>query len=189
MSKILAFSGSTREGSFNRKLVTLGAEAVRAAGGEVTLLDLRDYRLPVYDTDLESQGVPENAQRLAELFSEHQGFLISSPEYNSGYSPLIKNTIDWITRVKPGSVNLTPFADKFAGLMAASPGGFGGLRGLLQLRTVLSYIKVHVLHHQVTISRAHEAFDEAGKLKNPSHQKGVEGVAAELVRILTKLNG
>lgn len=188
MPKILAFSGSTREGSHNRKLIALGAEAVRAAGADVTVLDLRDYRLPVYDNDLENHGMPDNAQRLAELFSEHQGFLIASPEYNSGYSPLVKNTIDWVTRVKPGSVILTPFAEKFAGLMAASPGGFGGLRGLLQLRTVLSSIKVHVLHHQVTISSAHEAFDDSGKLKNPSHQKAVEGVAGELVRILTKLS-
>lgn len=188
MPKILAFAGSTRHGSHNRKLIQLGLEAVQAAGGEATLLDLRDYPLPLYDTDLEAREVPENARKLAEIFSDHQGLLIASPEYNSGYSPLVKNTIDWITRIKPGSTNLAPFQDKFAGLMAASPSGFGGLRGLLQLRTVLSYIKVHVLHQQATISAAHEAFDEHGKLTNPSFQKQVDAVAGELVRILRKIH-
>lgn len=184
MARIIAFAGSTREGSLNQKLIALGVEAVKAAGGEVTLIDLRDYPLPLYDTDTEQAGVPENAQKLAQLFCEHQGFLIASPEYNSGYSPLVKNTIDWVTRVKPGQTTLTPFENKFAGLMAASPSGFGGLRGLLQLRTVLGYIKMHVLHQQATISAAHEAFDDEGKLKNPSFVKQVEGVANELVRLV-----
>lgn len=187
MAKILAFSGSIRQDSFNRKLIQVGVDAVKAAGGDVTLLDLRDYPLPIYDGDLEAQEVPDNARKLAALFSEVQGLLIASPEYNSGYSPLLKNTIDWITRVKPGTTTLAPFQDKFAGLIAASPSGFGGLRGLLQLRTVLSYIKVHVLHQQATISAAHEAFDEHGKLKNPSFQKQVDAVAQELVRILNKV--
>lgn len=187
MGKILAFAGSNRQGSYNRKLLKVGVEAAEAAGGTVTVLDLRDYPLPVYDFEIESQEVPANANKLAAIFSEHQGLLIASPEYNSGYSPLVKNTIDWITRVKPGTTTLAPFTDKFAGLMAASPGGFGGLRGLLQLRIVLSYIKVHVLHHQATISAAHEAFDEQGKLKNPSFQKQVDAVAGELVKMVGKI--
>lgn len=187
MAKILAFAGSTRQGSYNRKLINVAVESARAAGGEVTLLDLRDYPLPLYDGDLEAREMPANAEKLTQIFLEHQGLLIASPEYNSGYSPLLKNTIDWVSRIKPGGVPLGAFQDKFAGLISASPGGFGGLRGLLQLRTVLSYIKVHVLHQQATISAAHEAFDEDGKLKSASFQKQVDAVANELVRVLGKV--
>ncbi|MEW6278604.1 MAG: NAD(P)H-dependent oxidoreductase [Candidatus Eremiobacterota bacterium] len=189
MARILAFAASNREASYNRKLIRLGAEAARAAGGDVTLLDLRDYPLPLYDGDLEArEGLPENARKLKQVFFEHQGLLLATPEYNSGYPPLLKNTLDWLSRQQEGEAPLQAFSDKVAGLMAASIGGFGGLRGLLQVRTVLSYIKVHVLHQQVTVSHAANAFDEEGRLKDPGPQKQVETLARELVRITQRLH-
>ena len=115
--KILAFAGSTRERSFNKKLVCIAAAAARAAGAEVTDLDLRDLPLPLYDGDLEARdGLPENAKKLKELMIAHQGFLISAPEYNSSITAVLKNTIDWVSRPQPND----PFAGKVATLMSAS---------------------------------------------------------------------
>src|SRR5262249_29719722 len=101
--RILAFAGSTRRDSFNKKLAGIAADGARAAGAEVTFIDLRDYPLPLYDGDLEAEkGLPEQAQRLKKLFLDHDGLLISSPEYNSSISGVLKNTIDWVSRPVPG---------------------------------------------------------------------------------------
>ena len=188
--KILAFAGSTREASFNKRLVKVAAEGASAAGAEVTLIDLRDFPMPLYDGDLEaSEGLPENVQKLKALFLDHQGLLISSPEYNGGMSAVLKNTIDWVSRSAPGEGGLAAYKDKVAGLVAASPGRLGGLRGLAHLRQILSGIGVLVLPQQHALGGAGDAFDENGSLKDSGLQDVVTGIGARLARTIQSLGG
>ena len=186
--KILAFAGSTREGSYNKQLLKLAAAAASKAGGDVQVIDLRDFPLPIYDGDLESrEGLPENARKLKQLFISHQAILISSPEYNSSVSGVLKNAIDWVSRPAPGEASLAGFEGKVAGLLSTSPGALGGLRGLVQLRAILGNIRVLVLPDQVAVSRANEAFDAEGRLKDPKLQASVEKLAEKLVDHVRKL--
>ena len=188
--KILAFAGSTREGSYNKKLVQIAAEGARAAGAEVTYLDLRDVPMPLYDEDLEAkEGIPENARKLKELMMGHRGFLIASPEYNGSITAVLKNAIDWASRPLPGEppLALSCFKDKVATLMSASPGALGGLRGLNHVRTILSGIGVLVLPDQKSISKAYEAFDADGRLKDSQQQEAVEQLGSKLATVIAKL--
>jgi chromate reductase, NAD(P)H dehydrogenase (quinone) len=190
MPKILAFAGSLRKDSYNKKLVRIGADAARAAGAEVTLIDLKDYPLPVFDEDIErSEGLNPNARKLKDLFLAHQGLLISCPEYNSSISAALKNTIDWVSRPVPGEAPLGCFDGKVAGLIAASPGALGGLRGLVTVRSILGNIKVLVLPDQFALVKSHEAFDAEGKLVDAKAHAAVDGVARRLVDVCRKLHG
>lgn len=159
--KILAFAGSLRKDSFNKKLVKIAAEGAAAAGAEVTVIDLKDYPLPVYDQEIEeTQGLPENALKLKELMWSHDGFLIASPEYNSSLSGALKNMIDWTSRMaKKDEVYLSCFIGKVAVLLSASPGQLGGLRGLTHLRALLNNVFCLVLPQQKTLSQADTAFN------------------------------
>jgi NAD(P)H-dependent FMN reductase len=186
--KILAFAGSTREASYNKKLVRIAAEGAKAAGAEVTYVDLRDLPMPIYDEDLEAkEGLPENARKFKALLKEHQGLLIASPEYNSSITAVLKNAIDWASRPEPGEPMLACFTGKVAAIMSASPGGLGGLRGLIHVRSILSSINVLVLPDQKAISSAFQAFDEEGKLKDTKQQESVEQLGNKLATILAKL--
>ncbi len=188
--KILAFAGSTRKESFNKKLVKIAADAARAVGAQVTYLDLRDIPMPLYDGDLEAeQGIPENAKKFKTMLLEHDGILISAPEYNSSISGVLKNAIDWASRPAPGETPLACFAGKVATLMSASPGALGGLRGLVTVRSLLSNIRVIVLPDQVAVPKAHEVFDPEGKLKDPKQQASIEALGRDLVTVLAKLKG
>jgi len=188
--RILAFAGSARRGSLNRKLIRIAAEGARAAGAEVTLLELSDHPLPIYDGDLEaSDGLPPNARRLKELFLAHEGLLIAAPEYNSSITPLLKNTIDWVSRSAPGEAPLACFDGKVAALMSASPGSLGGLRGLAVVRSCLSNIRVLVLPGQVAVPQANDAFAEDGTLKDAKRQAAVARLGATLARTVAKLFG
>jgi chromate reductase, NAD(P)H dehydrogenase (quinone) len=180
--RLLAFSGSLRAESWNQKLVTLAAAAARQSGAEVRLISLRDFRLPLFDEDLEAaEGMPENAKKLKQLFSSHDGFLIASPEYNSSLTAALKNAIDWVSRAtEPAEKPLSAFSDKTAAILAVSPGGYGGSRGLIHLRSVLENISVHVLPEQVTIPKAHEAFDAAGNLLDPAQAAAVHQLGESL---------
>jgi NAD(P)H-dependent FMN reductase len=186
--KILAFAGSTREASYNKKLVKIAAEGAKAAGAEVTYLDLRDLPMPLFDEDLEAkEGIPENARKLKELLMAHQGLLIASPEYNSSITAVLKNAIDWASRPLPGEPMLASFRDKVAVIMSASPGGLGGLRGITHIRSILSNIYVLVLPEQQAIPKAFEAFDGDGRLKDPKQQEAVEQLGRKLATVLAKL--
>ena len=186
--KILAFAGSAREASYNKLLVKIAAEGARAAGAEVTYLDLRDLPMPLFDEDLEAkEGIPENARKFKELMMAHQGLLIAAPEYNSSITPVLKNSIDWASRPLPGEPMLAAFTDKVAAIMSASPGALGGLRGLTHVRSILSSIKVLVLPEQQAIPKAFEAFDADGKLKDPKQQAAVEQLGSKLATVLAKL--
>jgi chromate reductase len=187
--KILAFAGSTRTDSYNKRLVKIAAAGARAAGVEVTLIDLRDFPLPIFDGDLEARdGLPANGRKLKDLFLAHHGLLISAPEYNSSITAVLKNTIDWVSRPVPGEAPLACFDGKAACLMSASPGALGGLRGLVHVRAILGNIKVLVLPDQIAISKANEAFNPDGSLKDPKQQAAVEGLGAQLARVITKLH-
>ncbi|MFN3918858.1 MAG: NADPH-dependent FMN reductase [Methylohalobius sp.] len=188
LPKILAFAGSARQDSYHKKLLRVAAAGGRAAGVEVTLVDLRDFPMPIYDGDLEAkEGVPEPARRLRQLMKAHQGLLIASPEYNSSITPLLKNAIDWVSRPTDGEDGLLPFRNKVAALLATSPGRLGGLRGLIHARAILSAIGVLVLPNQLAIPYAHQAFKPDGTLADPKQQAAAEAVGAELAQILLKL--
>jgi len=188
MVKLLAFSGSLRSSSFNKKLVRVAAEAAKGAGVEVTLIDLKDFPLPLYDGDLEAEeGLPENAKKIKKLMKEHDGFLISSPEYNSGMSGVLKNVIDWASRPEDDEPSLVCFRGKVVGIMSTSPGGLGGLRGLYHLRWVLQNIHCVVLTNQVALGKAHEMFDGKDKLKDTKIKEKVESLAKEVVAAVKQL--
>jgi len=187
--KILAFAGSTRKESLNKKLVRVAAEGARAAGAEVTVIDLHDYPMPLFDGDLEvASGMPEKARALKKLLRESDGLLISSPEYNSGYSAVLKNTLDWISRQsEPGEKSLAAFAGKYAALMAASPGALGGLRGLYQLRELLQNMSVTVMPRMQSVPQAQAAFDEQGGMKEENMAKAIAALGADLVKTLERI--
>ncbi len=187
--KIVAFAGSLRSGSHNKKLIRIAAAGARAAGAQVTDLDLRDVAMPLYDGDIErEQGLPPNAKLFKRLLVEHHGMLISSPEYNSAFPAVLKNAIDWASRPEPNEPALAAFKGKIAGLLAASPGQLGGVRGLAVLRSILSNIGVIVIPTQMAIARANEAFDEDGSLKDERQQAAIEAVGAEVVRFARGLS-
>ena len=187
-AKVLAFAGSAREGSFNKKLIAIAAAGAKEAGADVTLVDLREFPMPLYDGDLEArEGLPENAKKLKALFLSHQALLISSPEYNSSYSPLFKNTIDWVSRQEKGEEPLAAYKGKIAGLMSASPGGLGGLRGLVHVRAVLGNIHVLVIPDQLAVSTAHEAFGSDGSLKDLKQQSQAKQIGAKVAQLAARL--
>ena len=187
--KILAFAGSTRTDSYNKKLVKISSTGATEAGADVTIIDLRDFPMPIYDGDLEQKdGLPSNARKLKDLMLTHQGFLISSPEYNSSISAVFKNMIDWTSRQSEGEIPLACFKNKVAGIMSASPGMLGGLRGLVHVRSILGNIGIIVLPDQIAIAKAHEAFNEDDTLKDKKQEEQVKKIGANVAKILLKLN-
>lgn len=177
---ILAFAGSTRSDSLNKKLARAAAAGATEAGAAVTVIDLRDYPMPLYDEDLErAEGLPENAKKLRELFLSHDGLLIASPEYNGSISGVLKNTIDWLSRRQGDETPLICFKEKVALLVAASPGGLGGLRALRHLNTILHGMQVIVLPEQKAIPAAQKLFDDSGITD--------EKTAAEVARLGARL--
>ncbi len=186
--KILAFAGSARRDSFNKKLIQVAVQGAQAAGAEVTLIDLADYPLPLYDQDLEvEQGLPENAKKLKQLFFSHQGLMLSCPEYNSSITPLLKNTIDWVSRPEEGEDRLAAYQGKVCVLMSASPGALGGLRGLVHVRAILQNIGVIVLPKQMAVSQANNAFADDGSLKDSQQEETIQGLGKTLYGFLEKL--
>ncbi len=185
--KLLAFAGSTRQDSFNKKLVKVAADGAREAGADVTIIDLKDYPLPLFDQDLEAEGMPANVLLLKQLFKDHQGLIIASPEYNSSITPLLKNTLDWVSRPAPNESTLAAFQGKVVSLISASPGALGGLRGLVHLRAILGNIGVLVLPEQIAVPKAHEAFDSDGSLKDATLHSSIRQIGKKLAETVRKL--
>lgn len=160
--KILAFSGSIRSDSVNTRLLGSAVRDLAALDCDVTQISLADYPLPIYDGDFEAEnGIPENAMKLARMMDASDGFLIVSPEYNGSLTPLIKNTIDWVSRVsKDGDKPLSPYRGKVGAIAAASPGGMGGISMLYHMRDILVRLGVLVISDQVAVGNAGSAFDE-----------------------------
>ncbi|MGR2737362.1 NADPH-dependent FMN reductase [Billgrantia sp. Q4P2] len=186
--RILVFAGSAREKSFNKRLARLAAERVEHAGGQATFIDLRDYPLPLYDGDLENrEGLPANARRLQELLDEHQGLMLASPEYNGFITPLMKNTLDWMSRSDGERSGLALFADQVAAVVSASPGALGGMRSLALIRQLLSNLGVTVLPNPLAVPRAAQAFSETGELEDESQRQRLDALCRRLVTTLAKL--
>jgi chromate reductase, NAD(P)H dehydrogenase (quinone) len=180
--RILAFAGALRTQSWNKKLIRIGANVARDAGAEVDLIDLRDYPMPFYDGDIEaSDGLPPKARELKALMLAHDALLLSCPEYNSSISGVLKNTIDWVSRPRPNEPSA--FKGKIAGLLAASPGNLGGVRGLLTVRQVLTTLGVLVVPTQFALSQAANAFADDGTLRDERHRDAVTAVVTELVNV------
>jgi NAD(P)H-dependent FMN reductase len=185
--RILVIPGSTREAAFSKRL----ARAVPAAvppGHTATVVDLRDYTMPLYDGDLEAaEGLPEGAARLRALVQQHDALLFVSPEYNSSIPAVLKNTIDWLSRPYAAEPGVSAFQGKVAGLLSSSPGALGGMRGLVHLRQILMNLGVQVVTEQFSLSKANEAFADDGTLRDERGQKGVAKVVEALVRVTAAL--
>ncbi len=188
--RILAFSGSTRNNSFNQRLVAAAADIARDQGADVTLVTLKDYPMPIYNQDDESEhGQPEATAELKTLCRSHDAFLISAPEYNGSITPLLKNTFDWLSRQHGDEPTLAAYQNKTAALLAASGGGLGGMRGLVHVRQILNNLGVNVLPKQYAMSGANEAFDDDGALVRDKDVKAVSGVTERLVDVVSRLGG
>jgi chromate reductase, NAD(P)H dehydrogenase (quinone) len=187
--RILAFGGSLRRDSFNQQLSALAAEGAREAGAEVTVIALRDLPLPLFDADLEeADGMPENAKALKALFATRDGLLIASPEYNSSISAALKNALDWVSRTQTDDEpSLSALSGKTAVIFAASPGGLGGLRGLVHLRAILGNIGITVLPDQIAVGSAHKAIKADGTLADSTQYDRVKQLGATLAKHLAKV--
>ena len=190
--KLLFIAGSAREGSHNKRLARLGHEIAGANGIPSAFADLGDYPMPIYDGDQEeANGAPENARKLKALMGLHTGIFVAAPEYNASVTPLLKNALDWVSRVREeNEAPLEVYRTRVFALGAASPGGFGGMRGLLALRQVLETgLGALVLPNQIVVPKAHEAFDEHGHLKDKGQQELLKSVIQRLARAAQVLHG
>jgi chromate reductase len=189
-TRLLFFAGSAREGSHNKRLAKLGATIAEANGIAATFADLGDYPMPLYDADLQTRdGIPENAKKLEALMRVHTGVFIACPEYNASITPLLKNTLDWISRIREPEP-LYVFKTRVFALGASSPGGMGGLRGLNTVRTVLELgLNALVLPDQFAVPKAQDAYDEHGHLKNKDSQEQFKALIQKLARAAHVLHG
>ena len=188
--KILAFCGSSRRDSVNRKLLEIAASGARNDGAEVTFITLADYPLPIYDAELESaHGVPERARALQEMFAGHDALLVASPEHNGGYTALLKNMLDWVSRpTATGSPGQTLFAGKVAAVVSASPGPMGGIRAMLGMRGVLEKLGAILIPQGFSLGLAHQAFTEGGGLTDEKADAEVRRVGLGLVDVTKQLS-
>jgi NAD(P)H-dependent FMN reductase len=184
--KVLVFAGSIRTGSFNARLAAIAAKEIARAEAEVTLISLLDFPLPLYDGDLEARsGPPENAVKLKRMFCAHPGVFIASPEYNASLTPLLKNTIDWISRVREKQEPpLSAYRNRVFALGAASNGTLGGMRSLMALRQSLELgCGALVIPEQIAVREASHAFDENDELKDERSAALLRTVARRLVEL------
>jgi NAD(P)H-dependent FMN reductase len=183
--KILVIPGSLRTGSLNARLAATAAYEFTQAGADVTRISLADFPLPIYDGDLQSKsGVPKNAVNLKRMISAHHGVLIVTPEYNSSVPPLVKNTIDWVSRVQDGQESRGQiFRERPFAIAAASEGRLGGTRALAALRLILSACHATVIPNQLALSFASEAYDDMDRLKQPADIEALAGLVRQLTEV------
>lgn len=183
--QLLVTSGSSRTGSLNRRLAQVVAKSARAAGAEVTELDLAALALPLYNGDIEAAAMPDGARELRRLFASHDGFIVAAPEYNGFVTPLLVNALDWASRPAADGdlpAGLAAMNGKAAGMVSASPGALGGMRGLLFLRSFLATVLgMMVVPETASIGQAHQAFDDGGALKDVKQQQAVERVVRSVL--------
>ncbi|MDW8305301.1 MAG: NAD(P)H-dependent oxidoreductase [Acidobacteriota bacterium] len=184
--RILAVAGSLRRESYNKRVLNVAIEGAVKAGADVTLIDLNDYPLPLYSADLVAEsGFPENATRLQQILLEHDGLLIASPEYNGSLPAALKNTIDWTSRANGELKTGACYKGKWAGIMTASPGSFGGIRCLAHLRDVLSILLVHVLPLEIAVAKVDTIF-EGTQIKDENMRYLLEMLGETLAKTLKK---
>src|SRR6202046_1694139 len=187
--KILVIPGSLRTGSLNAKLAAVAAHQFAQAGAEVTRLSLADFPLPIYDGELQTKsGVPKHAVDLKRMIGAHHGVLIVTPEYNSSVPPLLKNAIDWVSRVHDthesrGQV----FRGRAFAIAAASHGRLGGARSLAALRLILSAWQALVIPNQLALAFADEAYDDRERLKHPPDIEALDALVRQLIDVSQRL--
>ncbi len=187
--KILVIPGSLRTGSHNAKLAAQAAYEFALAGVDVARLSLSDYVLPIYDGDLQAKsGVPKNAINLKRMMAAHHGILLVTPEYNSSIPPLVKNMIDWVSRVQdPHEVRGQVFRMRPFAIAAASEGRLGGTRALAALRLILSALQATVIPNQLALSFADQAYDDMDKLKNTADSEGLKALVRQLIDVSQRM--
>ena len=189
--KLLFLSGSSRTGSVNKMLARYGAKIAEQQGFQSRFIDLKDYPLPLYDGDFEDEnGVPENAYKLKEIIEAHQGVFIACPEYNSSITPLLKNTLDWISRTKDEDGSPSKFLkDRPVALGAASPGGLGGMRVLIGIRPILANgYNALVIPEQISVAGAYKVFDENGDMSDERLNSMLLSVVSRLGQIAQNIS-
>ena len=189
--KILAFAGSLREHALSKRVVKTAIKGAERAGAAVTYIDLRDYPMPLYNLDdHEKYGFDEHALRLQGLFTQHNGFLIASPEYNGSLPAALKNAIDWVSRPSDKYPRSAVFAGKFAAMMASSPGSLGGIRSLAHLRGVLTSVSVNVLPQEIAVPFAEQKFEGNDEtMIDEGMRARLEELGELLVTMLKKTHG
>ena len=189
--KLIAFSGSTRAGSYNQAILNVVSNAAESAGATVDRVNLKDFPMPIFDQDLEaSEGLPASVKALKERFAKADGFLIASPEYNSAFTPLMKNVIDWCSRAETeDEPSLSVYSGKSTLLIAASPGGLGGIRGLHALRSVFQNISVTVFPSMIAVGSAYQLVDESGTVTDEKWKGRLEKLATDYVDFAGRLKG
>jgi chromate reductase, NAD(P)H dehydrogenase (quinone) len=180
--RILVFAGSNRTGAFSGRTADAAQKELAVQGAEVTRISLADYPLPIMDQDLEAEkGIPENAMKLGRLIAAHDAVVICSPEYNASIPPLLKNVIDWVSRIrKEGGREFRPWQGRIVGLCSSSDGNFAGVRCLYHLRAVLLNCQAEILTQQCSVARAGQAFDKDGELAD----ERTRGMMQVLCRVL-----
>jgi len=187
--KILVIPGSLRSGSLNAKLAALAAHEIAQSGADVTRISLADYPLPIYDGDLQAKsGVPKHAINLKRMMSAHHGILIVTPEYNSSVPPLVKNTIDWVSRVQDAhETRGQVFRDSVFAIASASGGRLGGTRALSALRLILSACHATVVANQLALSFADDAYDETDRLKHSADSQALKALVRQLIDVSQRM--
>jgi chromate reductase len=187
--KILVIPGSLRTGSLNVRLAAAAAYQLAQAGVEVTRISLADFPLPIYDGDLQTKsGVPKNAVNLKRMIGAHHGVLIVTPEYNSSVPPLVKNTIDWLTRVQDAQeIRGQILRERTFAIAAASQSRLGGTRALAALRLILSACHATVIANQMALSFAAEAYDDMDRLKHPADIEALNALVRQLIEVSQRL--
>ena len=185
MTPLLVFAGSTRQQSFNRRLAHATADLARAQGAPVTLLELSDFDIPLYNADLEAQGTPTDVVRLKQILLDHPAWIICSPEYNGSYTALLKNTIDWASSPVKGDPvwidGTRSFRGKVVGMLSASPGALGGLRSQSHLAPLLTNLECWLAPKAFALGQAGSAFDEQGQLLQAPHRERVQAVIDQVL--------
>ncbi len=183
---ILCLAGSARKESLNKQLAKQAAGVAQALGAEGQFIDLADYTMPLYHGDEEAElGLPEHAKTLKAMFTAAEGLFIVSPEYNSTFSPLLKNTIDWVSRSHTeNEIALSAYQGKIAGIAAVSPGRLGGIRGLPPLTVLLSNIGVTVVPHQIAVGSAYEKINEQGEFTDEATLAGLEKTIKSMMSLM-----
>jgi chromate reductase len=189
--KILVFAGSTRTGAFSGKTADIAQKELALLGAEVTRISLADYPLPIVDQDLEAaEGIPENAYKLARLLIAHDGVLIATPEYNGSVPPLLKNALDWVSRIRTDNgKKVKPFDAKVMALCGSSNGRWGGIRAVQHLRQILTHMGVDLISPQCLVPDAGSAFDESGNFTEERSLKSMQGVCKTLIDHAWLLSG
>jgi chromate reductase, NAD(P)H dehydrogenase (quinone) len=187
--KILVIPGSLRTGSHNARLAAAAAHELALAGAEVTRISLADFPLPIYDGDLQTKsGVPKHAINLKRMMSAHHGVLIVTPEYNSSVPALVKNTIDWVTRVQDAhETRGQVFRGRAFAIAAASENRLGGTRSLAALRLILSACHAVVIPNQLALSFANEAYDDMDRLKHPADIEALKALVRQLIELSQRM--